>query len=219
VNHKDGCQQVRNATDAVEMNVELAGGFQPQAAVCTQGTPTNAYLNDMEERKGFDFVNLLGTNPWRFATEYATSGKTHLDAAGLEGQADSVAAMNAGVTIPPAAFLHFKQAFDFEFSYDGRGYDGGVLEYSTDEGTTWNDAGPLFDDGQNYTGTLREGSTLTGRTAFTGVSHGYVSSRYNLASLAGKNVRFRFRQASDSGTESAGWDVDDVRIYTCGTGS
>jgi bacillolysin len=131
--------------------------------------------------------------------------------------------MNAGVALPSSAFLHFKHAFEFESSYDGGGYDGGVLEYTIDGGATWNDAGTLFDDGQNYTGPLRSravgSSTLVGRTSFTGSSHGYVSSRYNLASLAGKNVRFRFRQASDGLIASGGWNVDDIRIYTCGAGS
>ena len=210
----DDCQQVRNATDAVEMNAEPAAGFGPQAPLCTEGKPTNAYLNDIEERKGFDFVDLSGSNPWRFSNEYASSGVRHLNIKGSPDKTDSVAAMSAGVTIPPSAYLHFKHAFDLESSYDG-----GVLEYSTDGGSTWNDAGPLFDSGQNYTGTLNSGSTLGGRAAFTGSSHGYVSSRYNLASLAGKNLRFRFRQAGDSVIASTGWNVDDVRVYTCATAS
>jgi bacillolysin len=210
----DDCQQVRNATDAVEMNVEPAAGFGPQASLCTQGNPTNTYLNDAEDRKGFDFVDLLGANPWQFGSGYASSGVRQLNIKGSPDKTDSVAAMSAGVTVPPSAFLHFKHAFDLESSYDG-----GALEYSTDGGTTWNDAGPLFDGGQNYTATLNSGSTLGGRSTFTGSSHGYVSSRYNLASLAGKNVRFRFRQAGDSVIASTGWNVDDVRIYTCATAS
>jgi bacillolysin len=207
------CQQVRNAVDAVEMNAEPVAGFEPQAALCTQGKPTDAYLNDIEDRKGFDFANLSGSNLWRFSTGYASSGVNQLNVQGAPDKTDSVAAMNAGVTVPSAAFLHFKHAFEFESSYDG-----GVLEYTTDAGATWNDAGSLYDSGQNYTATLNSGSTLAGRSTFTGSSHGYVSSRYNLASLAGKNVRFRFRQASDSVITSTGWNVDDARIYTCGAG-
>ncbi len=204
------CQQVRNAIDAVEMNLEPVAGFEPQAAVCPDGDPTNAYLNDMEGSTGLAFANLSGSNPWRFTTGYASSGIRQLNVSGSGVVTDSVAAMTADVTVPAQAFLHFKHAFDFESSYDG-----GVVEYSTDGGGTWKDVGPLFEAGQNYTGTLNSGSALAGRATFTGPSHGYVASRFNLASLAGQNIRFRFRQASDSVVASTGWNVDDVRLYTC----
>ena len=47
-----------------------------------------------------------------------------------------------------------------------------------------------------------------------GDSHGYVSTRYDLSSLAGGNVRFRWRISTDSIFYDVGWFVDDVRIYT-----
>jgi len=57
---------------------------------------------------------------------------------------------------------------------------------------------------------------LAGRSAFVNRSHGYVSSRAALASLAGQSVRFRFRLGEDvSANTGYGWFVDDVRIYTC----
>jgi hypothetical protein len=37
----------------------------------------------------------------------------------------------------------------------------------------------------------------------------------NLSSLAGQNVRFRFRLGSDTSIDDAGWFIDDVQIYTC----
>jgi hypothetical protein len=49
-------------------------------------------------------------------------------------------------------------------------------------------------------------------------SNGYISSRVNLSSLAGQNVRFRFRIGTDSSGDDYGWFIDDVRVYTCGGG-
>ena len=49
-------------------------------------------------------------------------------------------------------------------------------------------------------------------------SNGYISSRANLSSLAGQNVRFRFRIGTDSAFDDYGWFIDDVRVYTCESG-
>jgi hypothetical protein len=67
--------------------------------------------------------------------------------------------------------------------------------------------------------TLDPGSALAGKPAFTGFSHGYLSSRLNLASLAGQSVRFRFRIATDSSTGYQGWFIDEVWLYRCVAGS
>jgi large repetitive protein len=140
---------------------------------------------------------------------------------------DSYAAMMNGMTLPPGStpYLYFKQAFGFEYDNHGS-YDGGVLEYSTDGGTTWIDAKALFSAGQNYNGTIFTVTTnpnylsydnpLHGRSAFVKDSHGYVASRYNLTSLVGKTVMFRWRMGTDFvGYGDLGWNVDDVRIYNC----
>lgn len=78
------------------------------------------------------------------------------------------------------------------------------------------DAKPLFAADQNYNGIIYNGSgnPLEGGSAFTKVSHDYVSSKYNLSTLAGKVVRFRFCQANDQSIGKLGC-ADDIQIYTC----
>ncbi len=121
------------------------------------------------------------------------------------------------VTLPPASayFLHFNHSAAFEI---GGNYDGGVVEYSLDWGT-WTDISALYEVGQNYNGVIIDGSTypspLVGRNSFTQETHGYVSTRYNLASLAGHNVRFRWVIGSDDAFFNMGWFLDDIAIYTC----
>ena len=44
-------------------------------------------------------------------------------------------------------------------------YDGGVIEYSVDDGTTWTDAGSLIDAGDAYGGTIFDGRRKSARAA------------------------------------------------------
>ncbi len=58
---------------------------------------------------------------------------------------------------------------------------------------------------------------LAGDKAFSGFSGGWTSSRINLSSLAGKQVKFRFRLGTDFNGAYDSWILDDIRIYTCMT--
>ncbi|MFL6653070.1 MAG: CFI-box-CTERM domain-containing protein, partial [Sulfurifustaceae bacterium] len=127
------------------------------------------------------------------------------------------------VSIPPGQhYLYFKHAFDFEIGINTANnstvfFDGGVLEYSTDGGVTWTDARSLIDSGKNYSGSILSGfgNPLAGHSAFVGTSHGYVSTRLNLLSLANRTVHFRWRLVTDSSFDGVGWWLDDVRVYKC----
>ena len=63
--------------------------------------------------------------------------------------------------------------------------------------------------------TATYGNPLGGRPAFSGVSPGYQTTRINLSTLSGNNVKFRFRLASDNSIADVGWFIDDVVAYTC----
>jgi len=214
------CQQVRNATAAVEMNKEPTAGFEPIVTPCPLGyAPSDLFFDNMESSSNWTFSNLSGSNPWSFnffpGYKYAASGTTALFVDDIDTVSDSVASMNAGVVLPANAFLHFKHAF----SFDAPNYDGGVLEYSTNGGSSWTDVSTLpTPTGKTYGGTIATGfsNPLADRNAFIGDSHGYVTSKYDLSSLATSTVRFRFREVNDdSFFGPLGWVVDDVRIYTC----
>jgi hypothetical protein len=57
---------------------------------------------------------------------------------------------------------------------------------------------------------------LGGRWGFANESFGYQTTRANLATLKGSNLRIRFRIGTDSSFNDYGWFIDDVRIYSCG---
>ena len=107
------------------------------------------------------------------------------------------------------------------------GFDGAVLETSTNGGATWADAGALI-TANGYNGTISTGfgSPIAGRHAWTGNPNGtsFVQSRVNLASFAGQNLLIRFRTADDSSVAPAGggWWVDDITATVsggCATGT
>jgi bacillolysin len=214
----DDCQQVRNATDAVEMNLQPIAGFNEDAPFCAANEVVQTvFLDDLEAgADGWNPGSLSGTSRWGYDSTYgpfAHSGEHFLYADDFPATgSDSFIAMAESVTLPAEAYLHFAHAYGFE----GPDYDGGVLEYSTNNGGTWQDAGSLFDfngyDGPIFTGFS---NPLSGRMAFLSDSHGYISSRLNLESLAGEDVRFRWRMGIDSDVYDWGWWLDDVHIFTC----
>ena len=89
------------------------------------------------------------------------------------------------------ATLSFWHRYGFEI-IGASTYDGGVLEVSTNGGTTWNDAGANITSG-GYTGTISPffNNPLFGRRAWTGNSSGYpafTQVTVNLLPYAGQNV-------------------------------
>ncbi len=209
------CQQVRNATLAVEMNLQPQAGFNPDAPVCTAGqTTATIFFDNVESASNFTVGAAVGSPRWSLVSGFAHSGTKSLHADDVPAvPADTFVALTNGVVLPPGAFLHFAHAFGFEVP----NIDGGVVEYSLNGGATWNDAGSLFDT-NGYNGTISNISDnpLSNRPAFVAASHGYISSRLNLSSLAGQTVRFRWRMGLDTGGFDRGWFLDDVRIYSCG---
>ncbi|BAJ64823.1 M4 family metallopeptidase [Anaerolinea thermophila] len=224
------CTQVKNALDAVEMNQQPTGCAAPEAPVCTTGVPIDLFKDDLENPASGKWASssLSGGNYWfypqypnslSFDATYATSGVTNFWGYNYDGAASYAIAMTSSVALPAGStpYLHFKHAYGFDDdAYSA--YDGGVVEYSTNNGATWTDAAALFTH-NGYNGTIYTGygNPLAGRQAFVRESNGYISSRLNLSSLAGQSVRFRFRIGTDNSVDDYGWFIDDVRIYTCAT--
>ena len=95
-----------------------------------------------------------------------------------------------------------------------QGFDGGVVEYSSN-GTTWNkiDSADFTKNGYNDTVPAGNNTQITGE-AFGGNSSGYIQSIANLPAGVSA-VRFRF--AADVGTGSTGWWIDDLMVGTVPT--
>ena len=98
------------------------------------------------------------------------------------------------------------------------GFDGGVLEISTDGGNTFQDildAGGSFDaGGYNRTISTDRGSPIAGRQAWSGNSNGFITTVVNLP-FFGNLIRLRWRMASDTSGSSEGWRVDTLYGAGC----
>lgn len=209
---RSDCDQVRAAVRATEM-AQLPVNTAAPAAVCGTGNvPGQILFSDDMENPGsgrWAAATLTGAQtPWGYASQYpgawpvyATSGQDNAYGDDFPATHDSVWAMTAPVTLPTGAVLHFRHAYGFDHDNQGN-WDGGVLEYSVNNGATWVDAGSLMIGGNGYNGAIlnRPQSTnpLKGRQAFVAVSKGYTATRADLTSLAGQSVRFRFRMGTDS---------------------
>ncbi|MFQ5400495.1 MAG: M4 family metallopeptidase [Anaerolineae bacterium] len=227
-------QAVLDALDAVEMGTQPTTCAVPEAPICESGTPTDLFFDDIESGAGNWVTGIISaTNQFWFvpqtsstiglADPYATSGTGNIwgfDQGGaIGGISDTYLAMKTDVvSLPSNAYMHFNHSYGFDSSTPSGliKYDGGIVEYSLNGGTTWQDAGALFTH-NGYDGTLIGTNPLGAISAFTADSRGYISSRLDLNSLAGSNVRFRFRIGTGLLTYDYGWFIDDVRIYTCGT--
>ncbi|MFQ5812711.1 MAG: M4 family metallopeptidase [Anaerolineae bacterium] len=237
------CQEVRDAVDATEMNQQPTTCAAPEASICDSGSPSNLFFDDIESGSGnwavgsnqgtaYWFVPQTSSTIGLYVDDpYATSGVGNIwgfdqgddpdnPGGGIGGRSDTFLAMNRNVQLPAGAYLHFNHSFGFESSTPSgtNRYDGGILEYSTNGGSSWTNAGSLIThNGYNGTISSQYDNPLAGRQAFTADSRGYISSRLDLSSLAGQNVRFRFRIGTDSTVYDYGWFIDDVRIYMCAT--
>ncbi|MFL6215341.1 MAG: HYR domain-containing protein [Blastocatellia bacterium] len=121
--------------------------------------------------------------------------------------------------ITSGAKLSFRNNWNLE-----SGFDGAVLEFTTNAGGTWTDVitggGSFVSGGYNGTISVNFSSPIAGRMAWTGNGGGYVTTVINLpASLAGQTVQFRWREASDSSVSGTGQFVDTISIssLSCAT--
>jgi hypothetical protein len=117
--------------------------------------------------------------------------------------------------------LTFRHNFNLDASDldPNLGFDGGVLELSTDGGNTFQDilaaGGGFVSGGYNRTIAADRGSPIAGRRAWSGNSNGFVTT---VVGLPGANLlkgKLRWRMASDNSGGKEGWRVDSLYMTWC----
>jgi bacillolysin len=213
----EDCVQVGAALDTVGMAEPWACEPRlPQVPpTCPAGQPVTAFREGFES----DLVRwrVSPSDAWARDRFFAAAGKWHVFAPDPPRVVDAVLEMTEDVTVPAGdPRLEFRHAWTFD-AVRTAPMDGGVVEYSLDGGLSWLDAASFLAGGAPYTGLLfgDTGNPLAGRDAFAHESHGYTTTQYALAPLAGRKVRFRWRLGSDVEVGALGWMVDDVHLYSC----
>jgi hypothetical protein len=167
-----------------------------------------------------------GHSPWALSTTDANSPTNSMfvadeDPADPSTSKDQVLTMASPADLTSAAGgkLLFWHRYNTE-----TGFDGGVLEYSTDGGTTWYDilegnggsvpanANRFVAEGYNDTFSTSFNNPLPGRDGWSGDSGGWVQTEVDLADFSGQMVTFRFRMGCDSSVSDEGWYIDDVQV-------
>jgi hypothetical protein len=216
--------------DAFTYTVRNNLGFQDTATVRVTVTPfcalepTGSFQDDFEPgaEPGWGVntaANALGplSPTWQVTTDVFAHSPTHSffsDATTLDTKDDRLVAPPQDLS--STSHLVFWHRFGFE-----DGFDGAVLEVSTDGGNTWVDVGATnFVEG-GYNGTISGefGSPIAGRPAWTGFSE-FINAmnrvEVNLGVFAGQDVRVRFRLATDplvaGSLPGQGWWIDDVEF-------
>ncbi len=121
------------------------------------------------------------------------------------------------VTLPAGQSPLTLQFWNYQSFEDRSGgcYDGGILEISTNNGSTWTQitSGLLTDP---YDGPIASGNPLVGLNAWCGDPQDWTNSIVDLNAYAGQTVRFRFRLGSDTSVgRTDGWNIDDVVVKAC----
>ena len=159
-----------------------------------------------------DSVWAAWTSAWSHIRESALDGAWHGDDLGSVSDTYLTSPLLQASPTEPLV-ITFHHAYSFEVA-NNQMFDGGVIEYSVDDGATWEDVATRASPG--YTGVIANGSgnALADRMAYTGENAAWpatdtVTLDFGTA-LADKPFRIRFRISTDAGTSAPGWTVDDV---------
>ena len=185
------------------------------AAACTPATPVNDN-QDASLVGGFVAQPITGTDNWASSTVHANSGTRSWAAPAPITPSDFVLT-SAPFTPMGLSVLSFYHYFDFEGSYDG-----GTVELSADNGTTWQNPASLWIL-NGYNSAFDASTPAPGQRCFSGRSVSgtttFIRSALDLRSFAGTPLLVRFRTRTDTGSPGTfeGWFVDDIQVLNgCG---
>ena len=169
----------------------------------------SAFWDDIESGEvNWSHMAVIGDDNWEISTDQAYS-PTHAWYVPNDNMITDTSLWNTvPVLLQPDSTLSFWHQYKTEYDYDG-----GVIEVSTDGGSTWSDLGTHI-TANGYTGMLSTEyeNPLGGRMAWTGNLIEWTEVTVDLSSFAGQSVNIRWRMGCDSSLGADGWYIDDIRI-------
>jgi trimeric autotransporter adhesin len=188
------------------------------AGSCSAGQVTQTlFASDVEgDMSAWSTAGSTGSATWAVSTARPASPTRSWLATDLTATSDQ-RLVTPAITLPAdlsPLTLSFFNDVNLEESSATVCYDGGFVEISTNNGTSWTQVSAAQLLGTPYTGNIDGGSIQ----AWCGTLP-YRRTAVNLTSLAGQTVRLRFRVTTDSSAGDAphGWYVDDIRVEGCGS--
>jgi hypothetical protein len=176
------------------------------------GMSVGGIVDDMENGEGsWTHYADTGTDDWAIVTDANAHSPTQCWL-GVDDVVDTDKSLvTPAVSVSGSGEFSFWHAYYFETTYDG-----GVLELSTDGGSSWVDIGALITSGNGYTHTLHSGNPLGARSAWSGDAPAPMQEvTVDLSSYDGQTVNIRFRIGCDYSVGDTGWFIDDVTLDDC----
>jgi carboxypeptidase T len=170
-----------------------------------------------------DTTNLV-TSLWTTAGSPVTSPKWDMTTADYHSApncyTDSKAGnyiANANITMTStnpinlAGFTNPKLSFWTRWDFESR-WDCGVVQISTDNGSTWNALqGSLTKPGSGIGKQIPAGIPI-----YDGTHSSWVQEISDLSAYTGKQIKIRFTLLSDGATQRDGWYIDDIAVFYYG---
>ena len=193
----DSCEETAATALATRLNVKII--------------PNASMVDDVESEATVWTLGGAGADIW---SRVAKGNGNHLWHGDDAGSVTDSQMISPPVTVSDTGPLvvSFSHRYSFEETWDG-----GVIEYTTDGGTTWADVADLgVDPGYDMVLNNFSGNPLSDRNAFSGQSAAWPQ-REDLSldlgtSLAGQTVQIRFRIGSDVSVDGPGWDIDNIEF-------
>lgn len=181
--------------------------------------PKNAKFYNFEEGpEGWTSNSLFGSNSWNIATSNPNSGIQHWHINDVTVETDTTLT-SPPITLPSASelpiTLQYDNYQDLEFETNVSCWDGGILEISTDGGSSFAKINNLDLLTEPYTGPFQSNSILFGEDGWCRTPREYLESIVNLNDYAGQTVQLRFRLVTDGAAGAPGWDIEDISIQSC----
>ena len=184
-------------------------------------TPVVHYATDFESgANGWSTTGSTGPGTWALTTTNANSPVTSYLAQDYASVSDQ-RLISPPVALPAGNSSYTLAFYNEQVIEDGGSgcYDGGILEISTNGGTSWTQVPNSALLTQPYDGTVDSGfgNPLAGLEAWCGDPAPWTNNIVDLNSYAGQTVQFRFRLGTDSsvGRVPDGWYIDDVQVKSC----
>ena len=168
-----------------------------------------------------------GLDTWTLSSARTSSGVNAWYAQDTETKTDqllvSPAVVLPGIEESPIT-LYFSNYQHFEDpNNDGRCWDAGILEISTDGGTNWSQIpnGELLTDPydniiwNNTAGNNPITEDYGATQAWCANPQDWLISAVDLDAYAGQTVNFRWRIGTDSAAGNEGWYIDDIKVQSC----
>jgi len=232
----DDCTNVQKATVATELSQTPALAPQPADAPSTcPGGQTTTVLFDSETGTPSAKFTSTAVNWQRAEDPYwgsnAHSGQdswnnaTPINSAAMTPTTESLVMANP-IAVPSTGttYLHFQGWYSLHFTLFqpsgayGEFRDGGTVEIDDlgDASPPLDVAGQTWVNGPNRVVAATGGNPAAGRSAFGGDSEGWVASRLDLGSFAGKTIKPQFSVNYNNSFTYIGWFLDDITVYHCG---